>query len=278
MFTTDDFYDILGLNRGGKMGALAYLISIITAFEISFATYLITEKFSFKYNNLICALVFLSVIAFSYLLQNLRYKCFAMKFNNKINMKSIEKMQKVVNLNSDIVLRVKLSILLSDYYNEKEDYKSALKALEYSMIPMSKSNKIFGMSKKFKVQYYSKCIYLYVVSNNLIMAQKSFEKGQSLFKNKKLKTKEKYEILRAISMFEYSKGNYQTSQKLSIQGIEQSSNRNQKEEFEFITAKCMSKLGFNVEADKKFAYLMKKSSNSYISRESREIIVQKNTR
>ena len=258
------------------MGALAYLISIITAFEISFAFYFIGIKLSINNNNLICALIFLLVIAICYLVEKFRYKYYAFKFKNIIREKSIKKIKNVINKTSDIVLKVKLSIIMSDYFCFKDDYSSALKILECSMHFMNKSNRVFGLSKKFKVQYYSKCIYLYVVSNNLIMAQESLEKGKMLFKSKNLNFKEQFEIIRGISMLEYSKGNYITSQKLAIQGIKQSNSQKQKEEFELLNAKCLLKLGFEEDADKKLSYLMKKSSNSYVSRCAREIILQKN--
>jgi len=128
----------------------------------------------------------------------------------------------------DKILKSKLAINLAEVYIQKIDYKKALTFLNFSnpYDKISTFNNLFSLSKKIKLEYYLKLIFLNLRLNNIIDAQIALENGQ-VFIEKFLVDKEfSFEIAYTLSLLEYSKGNYSKASELIIFAIDLADDKN----------------------------------------------------
>lgn len=258
------------------MGGKASALSAVAGAEITFAYYAIAYKLDLSYRLYISALIFLTVILAAFILQKLRYALISRLLKKRHNERAVVNCNHKIRLTMDSALEIKLCLSLCNAYIRDGDYKKALDLLTDSSRSFTTKSavRLFGISHSVKLEFYIRCIYLYVISNNLIKAQDCFDAGRRLFKNAGLSHKYNTEILRVFSMMEYAKGNYQTAQGLAVQGKSSTGNKKLTDEFEYIIAKCMVRTGREDDGAAILKRLMNKSSSSQVSQASRQFLIK----
>lgn len=262
--------------RGEIMGLKASIMSLLISAECSLGYYLFATKLDYDNKLLISIVILLAVMIIAFGWQNLKYAYYNFALKKKDNSKQISCVEKCIKSTMDTSLELRLTTSLSKAYIKKGDYQNALEVLTDKSLSFSPKNviKYFGSTKSLKLEYYIKCIYLYIISNNLIKAQECFENGKALFDNERVSDKHNTEILHVKAMMEYSKGNYAISEGLAIQGKGSSPSKKQLDEFDYIIGKCYVRTSRTEDGITILKRLMNKSSDYQVSQASRQFLIK----
>lgn len=198
-------------------------------------------------NNLLLYTLCITILAFAcmttlYIRQKTIFKNIQIlkKSNkNQFVLKSKETFKTTV----DGILKFKLALCLCNFYIEESDFISAKKAID--MIKQRYLGKTIIeqrlLSKKSKLEYYLKQIYLSTMANNIIEAHSSYVRGKKYIDRYSSSINYRFYILKILSEYEYAKGDYTKAENYLTDAINDCKDEIKKDELKILLSKIYYK-------------------------------------
>lgn len=259
------------------MGMLLYFLSGIIGCQAGYIISVLLPVSSETYSMLITVLIVvfsgISGIVICRIVQYNSYN-YAKKLMRKDRnaLQFIAYADKTMSRSVDIVLKVKMSLLLCDYYKNLKEYQSAVKALDIST-KRKTSYKVINnicISKRIRFLYYLELVNVNTLANNIIDAQSAFEKGNKLFTEFCEFKKYRFDILKTLALYEYAKGDYTVSERLIKEAKEATNNIKIMDELSLL----LSRIYYSTERYELFEGLLEEIIQNKSSKETVEKATQ----
>ncbi len=221
-----------------------YLLSVIVGTQIGYIIGLIlsTETKLDKiiiYTSAIGIMVAISVIT-TRIRQKVIYNNFRELYKvNKNNF--VSQCRHQISSTSDKILKIKLSLLLCNFFIEERDFISAKKALDFLCRKHSDKfilDELF-LPGRYKLEFCLNEIYLNTKNNDLLSAYSTYSKGRKLLKKFMLLPKYRIRILSILCEYEYARGDYIKAMDYITQAIDSTHDESDKDKRRIILAKIL---------------------------------------
>lgn len=262
------------------MGFLLYFLSSIIGAQAGYIIAILIDKQTSSNNIVLYSSCITFLILACIITIFLRQKTI---FDNIQMLKKSNKNEYVLktkqnfSISVDGVLKFKLALCLCNFFIEENDFISAKNSID--MIKQTHYgkpiiNKKF-LSKKLKLEYYLKQIYLSTMGNNIIEAHSCYIRGKKYIDKYISHDEYRFLILNILSQYEYSKGDYKEAENFINDAINNCDDEYKKDELKIF----LSKIYYKTERYQKSEVLLEQiiCNNSSIEnvKNAKKILLQK---